>query len=100
MANTYLYILTMAITTYIMRLLPLTLIRGRIKNNFIQSFLYYVPFVTLSILIFPAILSSTESILSALGGFLIALILAYRGKSLLTVSLSACVIVFLIELIA
>ena len=99
MNNPYFYIFTMAITTYVMRLLPLTLIRGHIKNNFIQSFLHYVPFVTLSILIFPSILSSTESLISAIGGFGIAIFLAYKEKSLLTVAISSCIAVYLIELI-
>lgn len=98
MNNPYIYIFTMAITTYLMRLLPLTLIRGRVKNSFIQSFLYYVPFVTLSILIFPSILSSTESFYSALGGFIIAIVLAYKEKSLLTVAIAACITVYVIEL--
>lgn len=99
MNNPYVYIFTMALTTYLMRLLPLTLIRGRIKNRFIQSFLYYVPYVTLSILIFPSILSSTESFVSALGGFVIAIILAYKEKSLLTVATAACIAVYTIELL-
>ncbi len=99
MNNPYFYIFTMAITTYLMRLAPLTLIRKRIKNPFIQSFLYYVPFVTLSILIFPSILTSTNSLVSALGGFIMAVILAYKEKSLLTVALSACIAVYIIELI-
>ena len=59
--NVYVYILVMALVTYLIRMLPLTLIRGRIKSEFIKSFLYYVPFVTLSVMTFPAILSATSS---------------------------------------
>jgi len=96
--NVYIYILVMAVVTYLIRLLPLTLIRKEIKNNTIRSFLYYVPYVTLAVMTFPAILYATSSIWSALGGFIIAIVLAYRGKSLFKVSLSACLIVFIVEL--
>lgn len=97
--NIYLYILVMAGVTYLIRLLPLTLIRREIKNTYIRSFLFYVPYVTLAVMTFPAILSSTESIWSAIAGFLTAVILAYRGQGLFKVSLAACVAVFLVELI-
>ena len=99
MTNVYQYIFAMAVTTYIMRLAPLTLIREKIDNEFIISFLYYVPYVTLSILIFPSVLASTNTFLSAFGGFVLALILSYKNKSLLTVALSACLTVLIIELI-
>ena len=98
--NIYLYILVMAGVTYLIRLIPLTLIRKEIKNVYIKSFLYYVPFVTLAVMTFPAILNSTANIWSALGGFIMAIILAYRGNSLFKVSLVACLSVFIIELIA
>lgn len=98
--NIYLYILVMAGVTYLIRLLPLTLIGKEIKNVYIKSFLYYVPFVTLAVMTFPAILTSTANIWSAFGGFIIAIILAYRGNSLFKVSLVACLSVFIIELIA
>ena len=97
--NIYLYILVMAGVTYLIRLLPLTLIRKEIKSPFIKSFLYYVPYVTLSVMTFPAILSATANIWSAVVGFAVALILAYRRKSLITVSMIACLSVFLVELI-
>lgn len=98
--NIYLYILVMAGVTYLIRLIPLTLIRKEIKNNYIKSFLYYVPFVTLAVMTFPAILDSTANWLSALGGFIVAVTLAYWGQSLFKISLLACVSVFIIELIA
>lgn len=97
--NIYIYILVMAGVTYLIRLLPLTLIRKEIKSPFIKSFLYYVPYVTLAVMTFPAILSATSNIWSAGVGFAVALILAYRRKSLITVSMIACVSVFLVELI-
>ena len=94
----YLYILVMAGVTYLLRVLPLTLIRKEIKNTYIRSFLYYVPYVTLSVMTFPAILTATASVWSAVIALVIAIILAYRGKSLFVVSLAACAAVFLTEL--
>jgi len=96
--NVYVYIFVMALVTYLIRMLPLTLIQKEIKNKTIRSFLYYVPYVTLAVMTFPAILSATASIWSALGGFVIAIVLAYNGGSLFKVSLSACFVVFIIEL--
>ena len=93
-----LYILVMAGGTYLIRVLPLTLIRKEIKNTYIRSFLYYVPYVTLSVMTFPAILTATASVWSAVIALVIAIFLAYRGKSLFVVSLAACAAVFLTEL--
>ncbi|MCC8059749.1 MAG: AzlD domain-containing protein [Clostridiales bacterium] len=93
-----LYILVMASVTYLIRMLPLTLIRREIKNTWIRSFLYYVPYVTLSVMTFPAILHATASIWSGAAALIAAAILAYKGKSLLQVSLAACAAVFLLEL--
>lgn len=95
--NIYLYILTMAATTYLIRALPLTLIKREIQSRFIRSFLYYVPYATLSAMTFPAILSATGSTASAAIGFAVALVLAYRGKSLISVALIACAAVFIAE---
>ena len=97
--NIYIYILVMASVTYLIRMLPLALIRKEIKNKYIKSFLYYVPFVTLAVMIFPDILHSTDSIYSALIGFIVALIAGYAGKSLFFVSACAIISVFLSELI-
>lgn len=96
--NVYMYILVMAIVTYLIRVLPLTLIRKQIKNTTIRSFLYYVPYVTLAVMTFPAILSSTGSIWSATLGFVVAIILAYRGAGLFRVAIGACLMVFILEL--
>jgi len=96
--NVYLNILVMAGVTYLIRLLPFTFIRKEIKNVYIKSFLYYIPFVTLAVMTFPAILYATASIWSALAGFIIAIIFAYRGNSLIQVSLISCLSVFIIEL--
>ena len=96
--NIYLYILVMAVVTYLIRLLPLTLIQKEIKNTYIKSFLYYVPYVTLSVMTFPAIIYATASIWSGAAALAVAVFLAYKGKSLFQVSLAACGAVFLLEL--
>lgn len=97
--NVYIYILIMAAITYLIRVLPLTLIRKEIKNRFIRSFLYYVPYVTLSVMTFPAILHATGSPISAWAGFLLALVLAWCGRSLFQVAVAACALVFIAELL-
>ena len=93
------YIAVMALVTYLIRMLPLTLIRRKIQSRFIRSFLYYVPYATLAAMTFPAILTATGSVISAVLGFAAALILAFRGKSLLTVALFASTAVLLCELL-
>ncbi len=97
--NVYLYIILMAFVTYLIRMLPLTLIRRKIRSRFLQSFLYYVPYVTLSVMTFPAILNATMSPWSGAAGFVTALFLSYKGKSMIFVSLMACAAVFLLELV-
>ena len=92
------YILVMAGVTYLIRMLPLTLIRRQIRSPFIRSFLFYVPYVTLSVMTFPAILTATSSLWSGGAALAAAVFLAYRGKSLFSVSLAACGTVFILEL--
>lgn len=96
--NVYLYILIMAVVTYLIRVLPLTLIRKEIKNRFIRSFLYYVPYVTLAVMTFPAILDATDSTVSALAAFVVAILIAWFGGSLFQVAVIACAVVFALEL--
>ena len=98
MNNVIFYILVMAVVTYLIRVLPLTFIRKEIKNVYIRSFLYYVPYVTLAVMIFPAILEVTASPWSALFGFMVAIIFAYKGASLVRVALLSCFSVFVVEL--
>ncbi len=98
MHNIYVYILVMALVTYAIRALPLTLIRKEITNKFIRSFLYYVPFCTLATMTFPAILFATDYLYSALAGFITALVLALSKKSLMTVAIGACIAAFIVEL--
>ncbi len=88
----------MAGITYLIRVLPLTLIRREIKSTFLRSFLYYVPYVTLAVMTFPAILSATSSPISALTAFVVAILLAWFGASLFQVSVLACIVVFIIEI--
>ena len=88
----------MAVTTYLIRMLPLVLFQKEIKNKYIQSFLYYVPFACLTAMTVPAIFYATGSVISAAAGLAVALFLGWRGKSLPTVALAACIVVFVVEL--
>ena len=99
MSETYIYIAVMAIVTYLIRVLPLTLIRREIKNVTLRSFLDYVPYVTLSVMTFPAMMEATNSQWSGLAAFVAAVALAWRGFSLFNVAVAACVLVFVIELV-
>lgn len=96
--NIFIYIAVMAIVTYLIRMLPLALIKKKITNNFFRSFLYYVPFVTLAVMTFPAILGATDSVWSALAGFIVAIVAALINGSLPVVSALSCVAVFAVEL--
>ncbi len=95
----FLAILVMAGVTYLIRVTPLVLIRREIKNPVIRSFLHYVPYVTLSVMTFPAILTATGVIWSALAALLVAVVLGLRGCKLPIVAAAACAAVFLVELI-
>ncbi len=97
--NFLFYLLVMAGVTYLVRLLPLLLVRHKIQNRFIRSFLYYVPYAVLSAMTFPAILYATGNMISAAVGCAVALLLSYFGKSLLTVSSSAAGAVLAMELL-
>ncbi len=83
--------------TYLIRLLPLTLIRKEIKNTFLRSFLYYVPYVTLSVMTFPAILYATRTAARGAAALAVAVLLARKGKRQFQGSLAACTAVFLME---
>ncbi|MBQ9112736.1 MAG: AzlD domain-containing protein [Clostridia bacterium] len=96
--NVFIYIACMAGVTYLIRVLPLTLIRKEIKNKTVRSFLYYVPYVTLAVMTFPAIISATQSPIAAAVALVAAMALAYWGRGLFTVAVSACAIVFVLEL--
>ena len=97
--NIYNYIFIMAAVTFLIRVLPLTLIRKKITNVTLRSFLYYVPYVTLAVMTFPAIIEATNSIWSGLAALIVGVLLAYFGVSLFGVAVCSCVVVFIIELI-
>lgn len=96
--NKYIYIIIMAAVTYLIRVLPLTLIRREITNKTLRSFLYYVPYVTLSVMTFPAIIEATGSQWSGLAALIAGIALAAAGVRLLGVAVCSCAVVFLIEL--
>ena len=95
--NIYIYIAVMAVTTYLIRAVPLTLMKKPIRNRFLRSFLHYVPTACLTAMTFPAILYATDNILSGAAGFVVGVVLAFRKKSLITVALASCAVVFLLE---
>jgi len=96
--NVYIYIFIMAAVIYLIRLLPLTLIRKKITNKTLRSFLFYVPYVTLAVMTFPSILEATNSIWSGLAALIAGVALAYFGISLFGVAVCSCAVVFVIEL--
>lgn len=89
----------MALVTYLPRVIPMAVFRKEITSNYIKSFLHYVPYAVLASLTFPDIFTSTASLTSAIVGTLIALLLAYKEKSLVIVALFSMLTVFLIQLI-
>lgn len=97
--NVLTYILVMTVVTYLIRVLPLTLIRKPITNKFIRSFLYYVPYVTLTVMTFPDILYATNSVYSGLLALASGICLALSGRSLFTVAVCTCAAVYLSELV-
>ncbi len=95
--NIYIYILIMAGVSFLIRALPLTLIRKPIQNRFFRSFLYYVPYVTIAIMTFPAILWAPSTPIVGAAALLIGGFLAWRGKGLFPVAIISCATVFLLE---
>ena len=97
--NIYIYILVMAGVSYLIRVTPLTLIRKQIKSRFFQSFLYYVPYVTLSVMTFPAILSATQSPISGAIALIVGVVSGWLGAGLFKIAVLCCAAVFLVELL-
>lgn len=93
------FLLVMALVTYLVRAVPFVVFRNKIKNKFFKSFLAYVPYAVLGAMTFPAIFTSTGSVISAVIGCIVAVFLAFKEKSLLTVALSACGVVLVVEII-
>ncbi|MBE7009952.1 MAG: AzlD domain-containing protein [Ruminococcaceae bacterium] len=98
-ATFWMYLLTMAGVTYLVRMLPMVLLKKQIKNRFILSFLHYIPYTVLSVMTVPAIFSATSSTISAWVGFAVAVVAAFFKRSLLTVAALSCVAVFVAETI-
>ena len=96
--SAYAYIFVMAGVSYLIRALPMTLLRKPIKNRFIQSFLYYVPYVTLAVMTFPAILDATQSQWSGAAALIVGLVVAWLGADLFKTAVTCCAVVFLLEL--
>ena len=88
----------MASVSYLIRVLPITLIQKPITNKFIQSFLYYVPYVTLSVMTFPAIINATQSQISGIAALVAGIIAAWFGANLFKVAVSCCSVVLILEL--
>ena len=97
--NIYIYILIMAAVSYAIRVLPLTLIRKPLENQFLQSFLYYVPYVTLAVMTFPSIVEATQSPVSGAAALVVGLIAAWFGANLVAVAGACCGTVLLLELL-
>lgn len=95
----WLYLLVTAGVTYLVRMVPLVLMKGKITNRFVLSFLHYIPYAVLSVMTIPAIFFATGEILPAAAGFVVAVLLAWKGCSLVQVAAASCAAVLLMELI-
>ena len=93
----YIYVLVMAVTTYLIRALPLTLFKKPIRSRFLRSFLHYVPTACLTAMTFPAILTATDHMISGAVGLLIGILLALKNKSLIVVAVASCAAVFIVD---
>lgn len=97
--NIVIYMIVMAGVTYLLRMLPLVLVKRGIKNTFVKSFLAYVPYACLAAMTFPGILESTSSVISAIVGFIVAIVLALFEQKMIIVALSASAAVLIVEMI-
>ncbi len=95
--NIYIYIMIMSAVTLAIRILPLTLIRKQIKNRFIRSFLYYVPYATLAVMTFPAIIHTTESPWTGAAAMVLGIAAAWAKAGLFAVAILCCLTVFILE---
>lgn len=95
--NIWIAILVAAAVSYAIRVLPLTLIRRPIRSVFLRSFLYYVPYVTLAVMTFPAIIQATDKLAAGIAALLTGVVIAWRRGSLITVAAACCAVVFLLE---
>ena len=99
MISAYIYILVAAIVSTIIRVLPVTVFRKPIKNRFVRSFLSYVPYVTLAVMTFPAIIDATQVKLAGIIALIVGVVAAWFNQSLFKVAALCCVVVFIAELI-
>ena len=97
--NIWIYLLVMAGVSYLIRMAPLALIRREITNKLLRSFLFYVPYATLAVMTFPAIMEATKKPLAGLCALIVGIVLAWRGHSLFQVAVLCCVVAFLVELL-
>ena len=95
--NIYLYVFVMAVTTYLIRAIPLTLLKKPIRSRFLRSFLHYVPTACLTAMTFPAILTATDHVVSGGVGLVVGVLLALKNKSLIVVAVASCATVFVVE---
>ena len=93
----YIYVLVMAVTTYLIRALPLTLFKKPIRSRFLRSFLHYVPTACLTAMTFPAILTATDHMISGAVGLIVGILLALKNKSLIVVAVASCATVFIVD---
>ena len=93
----YLYVAVMAVTTYLIRAIPLTLMKKPIRSRFLRSFLHYVPTACLTAMTFPAILYATDHVISGAAGLAVGVLLAFKNKSLIVVAVASCAAVFIAE---
>lgn len=97
--NVHIYMAIMIGVTYLIRMLPMTLLRKQIKNEFVTSFLYYVPYVTLSVMTFPDIVEATQSPIAGIIAFGIGILAAWKGANMFQVAIISCVVVFISEMV-
>lgn len=95
--NAYVYIIGMCLITAVIRILPLLILRHPIKNRFLRSFFHYVPYVTLSVMTFPAIVNATNSPMAGGVALIVGIVLAWIGANMITVSAACCIVVFILE---
>ena len=93
----YIYVLVMAVTPYLIRALPLTLLKKPIRSRFLRSFLHYVPTACLTAMTFPAILTATDHVVSGAAGLIVGVLLALKNKSLIVVAVASCAATFLVD---
>ncbi len=95
--NVYIYILIMAAVSYMIRVIPIAVMNKPIENQFVQSFLYYVPYTTLAVMVFPSIIYATNSMISGIAALIVGILVAYRSGNLFKVAVACCAAVLLVE---